>query len=91
MTKPELIDRLAEEAGTTKAQAERDLTAMYSVITAALVSGDSVAIPGIGKFEVKERAERKGRNPSTGESVIIPASKAVTFKATKTLKDAVRG
>lgn len=91
MTKPELIDRLAEEAGTTKAQAERDLTALYSVITAALVSGDSVAIPGIGKFEVKERAERKGRNPSTGESVIIPASKAVTFKATKTLKDAVRG
>lgn len=91
MTKPELIDRLAEEAGTTKAQAERDLTALYSIITAALVSGDSVAIPGIGKFEVKERAERKGRNPSTGESVIIPASKAVTFKATKTLKDAVRG
>lgn len=91
MTKPELIDKLAEEAGTTKAQAERDLTALYSIITAALVSGDSVAIPGIGKFEVKERAERKGRNPSTGESVIIPASKAVTFKATKTLKDAVRG
>lgn len=91
MTKPELIDKLAEEAGTTKAQAERDLTALHSVITAALVAGDSVAIPGIGKFEVKERAERKGRNPSTGESVIIPASKAVTFKATKTLKDAVRG
>lgn len=91
MTKPELIDKLAEEAGTTKAQAERDLTALYSIITAALVSGDSVAIPGIGKFEVKERAERKGRNPSTCESVIIPASKAVTFKATKTLKDAVRG
>lgn len=91
MNKIELIDKLAEEAGTTKAQAERDLTALYSVITAALVTGDSVAIPGIGKFEVKERAERKGRNPSTGESVIIPASKAVTFKATKTLKDAVRG
>ncbi len=91
MNKTELIDKLAEEAGTTKAQAERDLTALYSVITAALVTGDSVAIPGIGKFEVKERAERKGRNPSTGESVIIPASKAVTFKATKTLKDAVRG
>lgn len=91
MTKPELIDKLAEEAGTTKAQAERDLTALYSVITAALVAGDSVAIPGIGKFEVKDRAERKGRNPSTGESVIIPASKAVNFKATKTLKDAVRG
>lgn len=91
MTKPELIDKLAEEAGTTKAQAERDLTALYSIITSALVGGDSVAIPGIGKFEVKERAERKGRNPSTGESVIIPASKAVTFKATKTLKDAVRG
>ena len=91
MNKTELIDKLAEEAGTTKAQAERDLTALYSVITAALVTGDSVAIPGIGKFEVKERAERKGRNPSTGESVIIPVSKAVTFKATKTLKDAVRG
>lgn len=91
MTKPELIDRLAEEAGTTKAQAERDLATICRIISGALVNGDSVAIPGIGKFEVKERAERKGRNPSTGESVIIPASKAVTFKATKTLKDAVRG
>lgn len=91
MTKPELIDRLAEEAGTTKAQAERNLTALYSVITAALVAGDSVAIPDLGKFEVKDRAERKGRNPSTGESVIIPASKAVTFKPAKMLKDAVRG
>lgn len=91
MPKTELIDKLAKEAGTPKAQAERYLTALYSVITAALVAGDSIAIPGIGKFEVKERAERKGRNPSTGESVVIPASKAVTFKATKTLKDAVRG
>lgn len=91
MPKTELIDKLAKESGNTKAQAERYLTALYSVITAALVAGDNVAIPGIGKFEVKERAERKGRNPSTGESVIIPASKAVTFKATKTLKDAVRG
>lgn len=91
MPKTELIDKLAKESGTTKAQAERYLTSLYSVITAALVAGDSVAIPGIGKFEVKERAERKGRNPSTGESVIIPASKTVTFKATKALKDAVRG
>lgn len=91
MTKLELIDKLAEESGITKAQAERGLAAICRIISNALVNGDSVAIPGIGKFEVKERAERKGRNPSTGESVIIPASKAVTFKATKTLKDAVRG
>lgn len=91
MTKPELIARLAEDAGITKAQAERDLTAICSIIKGALVGGDIVVIPDLGKFEVKDRAERKGRNPSTGESVIIPASKAVTFKATKTLKDAVRG
>lgn len=91
MTKPELIARLAEDAGITKAQAERDLTAICAVISNALVNGDSVAIPDLGKFEVKDRAERKGRNPSTGESVIIPASKAVTFKPAKMLKDAVRG
>lgn len=91
MTKPELIDKLADEAGTTKAQAERHLTAICRIISGALVNGDSVAIPDLGKFEVKDRAERKGRNPSTGESVIIPASKAVTFKPAKMLKDAVRG
>lgn len=91
MNKPELIARLAEDAGITKAQAERDLAAICCIINNALVNGDSVAIPDLGKFEVKDRAERKGRNPSTGESVIIPASKAVTFKPAKMLKDAVRG
>lgn len=91
MTKPEVIARFAEDVGITKAQAERDLAAICRIISGALVNGDSVAIPDLGKFEVKDRAERKGRNPSTGESVIIPASKAVTFKPAKTLKDAVRG
>lgn len=91
MTKPELIARFAEDASIPKAQAERHLTAICRIISGALVNGDSVAIPDLGKFEVKDRAERKGRNPSTGESVIIPASKAVTFKPAKMLKDAVRG
>ena len=89
MNKPELIAKIAKDVNIPKAQAERITTAVFQEIGAALVLGESVSIPDFGKFEVKLRAERKGRNPATGEPITIPAGKSVTFKAAKSLKEAI--
>ena len=90
MTKAELIAAIAEQAGVTKAQAEDVLNAVTNaVIPQALAAGESIQLIGFGTFEVRERAARTGRNPKTGETIQIPASKTVGFKAGKKLKDAV--
>ena len=91
MNKTELIAAITENAGFTKKDAEKALNAVVDVITEALQKGEKVQIVGFGSFEVKARAERLGRNPQTGESVAIPASKSPVFKAAKNLKDAVNG
>ena len=70
-------------------RAGRALDGLTKTIEATLKAGDSIALIGFGTFEVKERAERAGRNPQTGEVITIAASKAPTFKAGKNLKDAV--
>jgi len=89
MNKSELIDAIAESAELTKAEAGRALEGFLNTVTAALSNGDSVTLVGFGVFSVKERAERKGRNPQTGAELIIKAAKIPAFKAGKTLKDAV--
>ncbi len=89
MNKSELIDAMAEFADLSKADAGRALEGFIGSVTAALNRGDSVALVGFGTFSVKERAERKGRNPQTGEEIMIKAAKNPAFKAGKTLKDAV--
>ena len=89
MNKGDLIDVVATSANLSKAEATRAVDGVISAITGALKSGDSVAIAGFGSFEVRERAERTGRNPKTGEALTIAASKAPAFKAGKALKDAV--
>lgn len=89
MTKVELIHTLATQADLSKAQAERVLQALVSITTAELKNGNEALLPGIGKLRVTDRAARTGRNPQTGASVEIPASKAVKFKATSSLKDAL--
>ncbi|MBE0435936.1 MAG: HU family DNA-binding protein [Methylomicrobium sp.] len=89
MNKSELIDAIADSSGLTKADAGRALDGFLSAVTTALSKGDSLALVGFGTFSVKERAERKGRNPQTGEEITISAAKIPTFKAGKTLKDAV--
>lgn len=90
MNKKELISAIADEAEITKTKAEEVLNAMVEAISNTLARGEEVAIFGLGKFEVRERAAREGRNPQTGESISIPASKAPAFKAAKALKDAVK-
>lgn len=89
MTKAELINLVAEKAEISKKESDKVVGAVIDSITEALVGGEKIQIVGFGTFEVRERGERKGRNPRTKEEITIPASKLPTFKAGKALKDAV--
>jgi DNA-binding protein HU-beta len=89
MTLDELTSAVAEKAGITKADSTKAVRAILDSIQAALKSGDKVTITGFGSFEVVERAAREGRNPQTGKTIKIEASKAVRFKPGKGLKDSV--
>lgn len=90
MNKTELISVMAEKAEISKKDAEKALTAFTNVVADTLVNGDKIAITGFGTFEVVKRAARTGRNPQTGETIEIAASKSPKFKAGKALKDAVK-
>ncbi|MGJ0485081.1 MAG: HU family DNA-binding protein [Methylomicrobium sp.] len=89
MNKSELIDAIAQSAGLTKADAGRALDGFTKAVEEALKAGDSVTLVGFGTFSVKERPERKGRNPQTGAEITIKAAKIPSFKVGKSLKDAV--
>lgn len=89
MNKSELIKQIAERAGLTQAQSTTALQAFETTVIDELANGREVALIGFGTFKVTERAERPGRNPKTGETLTIPASKNPSFKAGKALKDAV--
>ena len=90
MTKAELIAKIAEKSGLSKADAGKALNATVESITAALKKGDKVALVGFGTFETRKRAARKGKNPQTGAEIKIPATTTPAFKAGKGLKDAVK-
>lgn len=89
MNKSELVASVAEVAELTKKDAEKAVNAVFASVQKALVEDDKVQIIGFGTFEVRTRAARKGRNPQTGETIEIPASKNPVFKAGKALKDLV--
>lgn len=89
MNKDELVTAIAKEANLTKVDAEHALTAALSAITAALAAGDKVTLVGFGTFEVRDRAEREGRNPQTGEAIKIEAKRVPVWTAGKATKDAV--
>lgn len=89
MNKTELIEEIAKEAGISKAAAGKAVDAFTASVTAALKGGDTVTLIGFGTFGVSERAARTGRNPQTGKEIKIAARKAPSFKAGKTLKDAL--
>lgn len=89
MNKSELINAIASESGLSKADAARALDATTSAITDVMSSGNSVQLTGFGSFIVRDRAARTGRNPQTGASIQIVASKVAAFKAGKALKGAV--
>jgi len=89
MTKKELVAAMAEKTEMTKKDTELLLNALVEVVSGALANGEEVALSGFGKFEVRERAARSGRNPQTGEAIEIAASKVPAFKAAKALKETV--
>jgi DNA-binding protein HU-beta len=89
MKKKELIERIAVEAGTSKSEAERHFEAFEEVVTEALKAGEEVQITGFGKFSIKERKAREGRNPQTGQKMKIAAQKVPSFSAGNVLKEAV--
>ncbi|KFN40975.1 HU family DNA-binding protein [Arenimonas oryziterrae] len=89
MNKGELVAAIGDESELTKADAGRAVDAFIEVIKKALKKGDDVTIVGFGTFSVRKRAARQGRNPQTGETIKIKASKNPAFKAGKALKDAV--
>ena len=89
MNKTELIAAVAEKAELSKKDADKAVAAVFAAIEDALKAGDKVQLIGFGTFEVKERAEREGRNPSTGATIEIAASKVPSFKAGAALKKSV--
>ena len=89
MKKTELIAAVAEKANISKKDAEKAVAATFDVIIDAVAAGDKIQLVGFGTFEVRERAEKQARNPRTGETMTVPASKVPAFKAGAALKDKV--
>jgi nucleoid DNA-binding protein len=87
--KKELIERIAEKADVPKSEAQKYFEAFEEVVTDALKAGEEVQITGFGKFSVKERKAREGRNPQTGQKMKIAAQKVPAFSAGNALKEAI--
>lgn len=90
MNKAELTKAIAEKAGITNVKANECLEALATITGEQLAAGQEMILPGIGKLSTTARAERPGRNVRTGQSITIPASTGVKFKASSTLKGAVQ-
>ena len=90
MNKAELIDKIAESTGVTKVMAGKALDAFLGTMGRAMEEGERVIFSGFGSFHVSERAEQKGRNPQTGDAIVIPAHKVVKFKPGKKLTRLVK-
>ncbi len=89
MNKIKLVGKLAAKSGMSKASAQRALDAILDSVTEELRRGGKVGLVGFGTFSVGQRQDRKGRNPQTGEEILIPGGKVPKFKAGKTLKETV--
>ena len=90
MNKADIVDKVHGVLGTTKADAERAVECVIDCVVSSLKSGEEVSIAGLGIFATKARPARQGRNPRTGESIHIAASRTAKFRAGKALKDAVK-
>lgn len=91
MNTSELIDAVAAANSITKADAKKVVETVFEVIAGAAAKGDEVSVNGFGKFKVKESAAREGRNPSTGATITIAASKKLGFAPAKAIKDRLNG
>ena len=91
LTKFQITDAIAEQNGFTKKQSTETVETILELIKSTLASGDDVLISGFGKFCVKEKRERRGRNPATGEDMMLVPRRVVTFKCSGKLRDRVNG
>jgi DNA-binding protein HU-beta len=91
MNNSDLADKLASETGTSKADARKSIDAVFATIAAAAANGEEISLNGFGKFKVKDTPAREGRNPATGETIQITASKKLTFAPAKAIKDRLKG
>lgn len=91
MNKADIINKVHETLGGTKADAERAVETMLDCVVDSLKNGEEVSIAGLGIFSAKMRPARQGRNPRTGETIEVPAMRVPKFRAAKALKDAVKG
>ena len=89
LSKNEIINKISDDAHITKVAAAAAIDSFTQLIVSELVAGEKVSIHGFGTFTVKERAERKGRNPQTGLEMIIPAKKVVGFKSSSKVREAI--
>ena len=89
MNKRELVEAVAAETGMSRSAAAETVDAVLETVTASLAAGEAVSVPGFGTFEVRQRAARTGRNPRTGGTIEIAASRVPAFRAGKALRDAV--
>ena len=90
MNKTELIATIADRAGKTLVEVETIVNMLTTVVTDTLAKDEKVVITGFGTFEVRNRVERNGKNPRTGEVIVVPAQKTPAFRAGKLLKEAVK-
>ena len=91
LTKIQIIEAIQNKNGFTKKQAEESVETLLELIKKSLESNDDVLVSGFGKFCVRDKKERKGRNPSTGEAMMLDARKVITFKSSGKLRDRVNG
>jgi len=91
LTKIEMVDSIANQIGYTKNYSSEIIETLLEIMKKALESGEDVLISGFGKFCVKEKRERKGRNPATGKDMILKPRKVVTFKCSGTLREKLNG
>ena len=91
MNNAELADTVADQAGLSKADARKIVDAVFTSIGDAAAKGEEISLNGFGKFKVKDSPEREGRNPATGETMTIKASKKLTFTVAKAVKDKLNG
>ncbi len=91
MNTADLIERVSAEHGVAREHTKKVLDSTFTAIAAAVSAGEEVTLTGFGRFKVSSRAERQGRNPATGETMTIPASKKLAFTAAKNIRDALNG
>ena len=91
LTKLGIVEQLQSELGFPKKESVDTVESLLEIIKSTLVSGEDVLVSGFGKFCVKDKKERKGRNPATGEDAILSARRVVTFKCSRTLRSKVNG